>query len=243
MEERVLKAFVAGATGYTGREVVRKLVEKEIITYAHIRPDSPKLNFWQEKFSAIGAKIDTSAWEKEALRETFLKIKPDLIFCLIGTTRARMKQAKKQGKDPKQFSYMAVDYGLTALLINSAKEAQIKPKFVYLSALGVSPYSIGSYYKARWKAEQEVINSNLPYLIIRSSLIEGKDRDERRRAEELGAYLLKVVLAPAKLLGAKKLWQRYRPISNKELAEALVELALSRDIVNRIIRAEELKAS
>ena len=33
-------AFVAGATGYTGREVVRLLAERGVRTLAHVRPDS-----------------------------------------------------------------------------------------------------------------------------------------------------------------------------------------------------------
>ena len=42
MENRKELFFVVGATGYTGREVVRLLREKRIPTVAHVRPDSPR---------------------------------------------------------------------------------------------------------------------------------------------------------------------------------------------------------
>ena len=40
-------AFVAGATGFTGREVVRLLVERGVPAVAHVRPDSPRLEEWK----------------------------------------------------------------------------------------------------------------------------------------------------------------------------------------------------
>ena len=46
-------AFVAGATGYTGREVVRLLAERGIETYAHIRPDSKSRARFEQQFTAL----------------------------------------------------------------------------------------------------------------------------------------------------------------------------------------------
>ncbi|MBA3548122.1 MAG: hypothetical protein H0T76_16695 [Nannocystis sp.] len=36
-------AWVAGATGYTGRALVAALRAQNITTHAHVRPDSPAL--------------------------------------------------------------------------------------------------------------------------------------------------------------------------------------------------------
>ena len=50
-------AFVAGATGYTGREVVRVLLERGVRTVAHVRPDSPHVDEWRSRFEAQGAAV------------------------------------------------------------------------------------------------------------------------------------------------------------------------------------------
>ena len=58
------RAFVGGATGHTGREVVRQLCERGVETIAHVRPNSSKLNDWLNRFEGWGASVDTSAWGK-----------------------------------------------------------------------------------------------------------------------------------------------------------------------------------
>jgi uncharacterized protein YbjT (DUF2867 family) len=64
-------AFVAGATGFTGREVVRVLRERKVDTVAHVRPDSAKLEAWRARFEAQGARVDTTAWETDAMGDAF----------------------------------------------------------------------------------------------------------------------------------------------------------------------------
>ena len=53
------KAMVFGATGFTGREVVRELIVRKIPAIAHIRPDSGRLQEWQKRFKKMGAKVDS----------------------------------------------------------------------------------------------------------------------------------------------------------------------------------------
>ncbi len=60
-------AFVAGATGYTGRELVRVLAESGRKVVAHVRPDSSRLDEWRERFAALGATLDTTPWERTQL--------------------------------------------------------------------------------------------------------------------------------------------------------------------------------
>lgn len=49
------KAFVAGATGYTGRAVVAELRALGLETTAHIRPNSPQRERWTREFADLGA--------------------------------------------------------------------------------------------------------------------------------------------------------------------------------------------
>jgi nucleoside-diphosphate-sugar epimerase len=229
------RAFVAGATGYTGREVVRALRERGIETVAHVRPDSSQLPAWREQLSALGATVDTTPWEPAAMAEAMRRHAPDVVFALLGTTRARMR------RDGADNSYERVDYGLTALLVDAAA-ASGRPLLVYLSAAGVREGG-NAYYEARWKAEQHLQKSGLPWLIARPSFITGADRDEPRPMERLGAAVTDGALAMAGLFGGRRLRDRYRSTDARELGQALVRLALDPRAAGRIVHSEELRAA
>ena len=234
-------AFVAGATGYTGREIVRVLCERGVATVAHVRPDSPRLAHWRSYFSELRAIVDTTAWDEAAMTATLRRLRPDCVFVAVGTTRRRMKQAVDEGADPATVGYDAVDYGLTALLLSAVVKARIRPRFIYLSATGVRPHARGAYYKARWRAEEAVRKSGLPYIIARPSFIVGPGRDERRPLETLGARLIDGALTAAGLLGAARLKARYHSTTNTALAEALVRLAFDPSAAGRLFEADELR--
>jgi len=234
-------ALVVGATGFTGREVVRCLAQRGIKTFAHVRPDSTQLRFWQERFSALGAEVDATAWEEAAMTAMLSRLKPALVFALLGTTRARIKALARAGQDPQAQSYEAVDYGLTALLLRAAKASGAGPRFIYLSAAGVNPKIRSPYYRARVQLEAELKASGLPYVIARPSFIVGPDRDQPRPGERIGSALIDGLLAFAGTLGAKRLQARYTSTTNTVLAEALVRLALDPAAANRVFESEALR--
>ncbi|HEX6693612.1 MAG TPA: hypothetical protein VF035_02800, partial [Longimicrobiales bacterium] len=62
----MITAFVAGATGYTGAEVVRQLATSDTHVVAHVRPDSTALPAWRARFSAAGAAVDVTPWSRDA---------------------------------------------------------------------------------------------------------------------------------------------------------------------------------
>jgi nucleoside-diphosphate-sugar epimerase len=236
------KAIVFGATGFTGREVARELVQRGVKTIAHIRPDSPRLAEWRDRFQKMGAQTDDTPWQETAIAKTLADFQPAILFCLIGTIRARIKQAVRQGKDPETQDYMAVDYGLTVMLLEAAKAAKIKPRFIYLSAAGAGKPGTTPYGKARHLAEQAVINSGIPYVICRPSFIIGPDRDDKRSSEIFGAKMIDGLLHIPSALGLKKFRERYRSTSNLILARALVRIALDPGSVGKNFESEQLRA-
>ncbi|HVU05328.1 MAG TPA: NAD(P)H-binding protein [Polyangiaceae bacterium] len=217
-------AFVAGATGYTGRAVVRALVRRRVDTVAHVRPDAPTLADVTGELQRDGAVVDTTPWEEAAFTETIARLRPDVVFALLGTTRKRERQAARAGAPPA--SYEAVDYGLTALLLRAATKAGSVSRFVYLSSLGVEE-SPGAYYAARRKVEAELRSSGLAYVIARPSFITGPDRAEDRPGERIAATVTDAALSLLGGLGARRLRDRYASMNAAELGEALVALALS----------------
>ncbi len=227
-------AFVAGATGYTGREVVRTLGARGVAAAAHVRPDSGHLNLWRERFAHQGAEIDTTPWTVDGMASTFERRRPDLVFALLGTTRRRMAQSG--GGD----SYETVDYGLTVTLLEAAMRAVPRARFVYLSAIGVRDGQTQGYLGARSRAEAAIRTSGLDFTIARPSFITGRDRDQDRPLERLAAGLADVVLAAAARLGARRLADRYRSTTNVALADALVRRALDPAAANRTLEGADL---
>lgn len=234
-----MRAFVAGATGYTGREVIRELGRRGIETMAHIRPDSPRIDEWRTYFSRLGAKPDATPWSGAAMTETIGRLEPQLVFALLGTTRARGRAARRAGGAVE--TYDTVDYGLTSLLISAVRDAAPSARFVYLSSIGVRDNSRNSYLQARAKVERELRSSGLAWVIARPSIISGPDRDERRPAERMAALVADGLLRFAAVLGARSLRRRFGSTTNAELGRALVRLGLDRERVGVIAEAERLR--
>lgn len=231
------KAFVAGATGLTGRDVVRALRERGVDVHAHVRPDSRELDAWRRRFGALGAEVDTTPWDEEAMRTRLTALAPTHVFALLGTTKKRGRAAASSGRDE---SYEAVDYGLSALLLRASSACGSSPRFVYLSSMGVGPSTRSPYLAVRHRLEEELRASKLPWFAARPSFIVG-ERDEARPLERIGSALGDGMLALAGVVGARKLRERYRSQTGEELARALVRLALD-EVPNRVVSSDELRA-
>ena len=231
------RAFVAGASGLTGRAVVADLRRRGIETWAHIRPDSTRLEALRGEFEALGAVVDTTPWEPADVTATIERVRPDVVFGLLGITRAGAKrELRRTGVEP---SYETVDYGLTAMVVDACVAAGIRPRFVYLSSLGTAADAAGAYLKARWKTEEHVSRSGLPFTIARPSIILG-DRDEVRHGESAAGAVLDATLSVVGALGARRLQRRYRSRTNEQLAEALVNAALDPARENVVLESEDL---
>ena len=233
-----MHAFVAGATGFTGREVVRLLRDRGVETVAHVRPDSSRREEWATRFEALGAEVDHTAWEEPAMRARLRELRPGVVFALLGTTKKRGRAAATKGREE---TYETVDYGLSALLLRAARDSGADPRFVYLSSMGVGPSARGAYLKVRHRLETELRESGLPWVIARPSFIVG-ERDEERLGERLGAGALDAAFDVAARLGVTRLRDRFGSQSNTDLAAALVHLALAPDGADRIVESDGLKA-
>ena len=228
-----MNAFVAGATGLTGRFVVEALREEGVEVSAHVRPDSPRLEAWTRHFEVQGAAVDCTAWTAEDMQARFEEKPPDLVFALLGTTR---KRQKTQGDG----DYMAVDFGLTALLVDALANHP-QTRFIYLSALGTKAGVRSTYMKARWLAEEHLRDSGLHHLIARPSFILG-DRDETRWGERIGGGFSNLVLGTVGLLGARGVRSRVGSIQGRALGYGLVREALGWPEDDRVLYSDDLRS-
>jgi uncharacterized protein YbjT (DUF2867 family) len=220
------RAFVAGATGYTGRAVVASLIANGAEAVAHVRPDSRALADWRDRFGSLGAEVDTTPWRESEMLATIVRLRPTHIFALLGTTKKRARRAKSAGAVAPE-GYEAVDYGLTAMLIRAAVDSGLMPHFTYLSAIGATVKSRNEYVRVRGQVQAELMVSGLPYLIAQPSFITGADRDEPRPLERNAAKAVDGLLAAVAAVGGGRLRDRYASMTGSQLADSLVRLALA----------------
>jgi uncharacterized protein YbjT (DUF2867 family) len=211
-------AFVLGATGFVGREVVRQLCVRGARTYAHVRPDSKQVAEWRTRFGELGAEVDTTAWDAGAMAARLRELRPAQLYVLIGTTRSKAKSDAVQGD-----IYQAVDLGLTKIAVDAARASEVSPRIVYLSSVGADEHARSPYLKARGQAEEAVKTSGLPWVIARPSIITG-ERDDSRVGERTAAVVGDGLLAVVGVLGGDKLRARYRSTTPDVLASALIRI-------------------
>lgn len=156
-------AFVAGATGYTGRALME--------LFATEKTD------WKPRPHARAAgKLDGAVVcdprDVAALTEGMRGC--DAVVQLIGTVRANFAEG----------DYEDIDYGTTVALGEAAKAAAV-PRLLLLSSVGAGKPR-GRYLSVKRKTEAWVEASGLEYTIVRPSFIVGQGR---RSAQVLGTLL------------------------------------------------------
>ena len=157
-----MKAFVAGATGETGRRIVQTLVQRDIPTRAMVRdidkgrlvlPNSVEL-------------VKGDVLKPDSLREAIADC--DVLLCATGA------QPSFDITGPYK-----VDYEGTTNLVDVAREKDIK-HVVFVSSLCVSRFFhplnlfwLVLYWKK--KAEEYLVRSGVPYTIVRPGGLKNDD--------------------------------------------------------------------
>jgi uncharacterized protein YbjT (DUF2867 family) len=153
-------AFVAGATGYTGRALMEVIANEK--TGWQARPHA-------RTAGKLAGAVVCDPRDVDALTEGMRGC--DAVVQLIGTVKARFAEG----------DYEAIDYGTTVALGEAARAAGV-PRLLLLSSVGAgSPR--GKYLAVKRKTEAWVESSGLEYTIVRPSFIVGQGR---RGAQILG---------------------------------------------------------
>lgn len=211
-------AIIIGATGLTGSILLEKLLKDssfekiKLFSRSSVENNSPKI---EEHL------IDM--FQLEAHSEAF---KADVVFCCIGTTKA---------KTPNKETYKKIDYGIPVAAAKLAKMNGIKT-FIVISALGADENSRVFYNKTKGEMERDVLKQGFDCVqpdiyILQPSLIVG-ERNESRLGENVASIFMKIfgVLIPKK----------YKMIKAETIAEAMLVLA-KEGYSEKIIASEKIR--
>jgi len=203
---------VAGATGMVGREIIRVLNERPNATFTALtrRPGT---------LSGVSGRVKEIKFDYDNM-DDFNKIGDeipcDVLLCALGTTM------KKAGS-PEAFRMVDLEY--PSRLFERLKQLPNKPMLGVVSSVGAGKPT-GLYLKTKSEMERRLLESGLPHLIVRPSLLLG-DRDEVRLEEWLSGVFFKPYLAVIKTIApqSRLLWH-IAPIEAAKVAEAMVRICV-----------------
>ncbi len=155
-----MKVFLGGATGATGQEMVRYGRDRADLV-VHVRPQSVAKYQQQQPDGPAPEVFDLG--DLQALRAAMAGC--DVVISAIGTMRKRFSTGD---------TYDSSDIATTEQLIAAAQATGVG-HFVLMGAYGAA-WVPGPYYDAKRKAEQLVMDSGIPWTILRPSALIGNGR-------------------------------------------------------------------
>ncbi|HZA23770.1 MAG TPA: complex I NDUFA9 subunit family protein [Dehalococcoidia bacterium] len=199
--------LVTGATGFLGRRVVHELLEHNYEVRCLVHSPGRERIFPPRSVDVHYGSVT----DPDALASAFQGV--DHVVHLVAVVRQR-----------KGSTYSQINHQGAANVVEAAKQAGGVKHFVEISNIGAANNPRFPFLYSKWQAEQEVINSGLPYTILRPSLIFGEG-DEFINA--LAALVKAFPLVPVVGLGRNRL----QPIAAEDVGRCIA-LTLAREDLN-----------
>jgi uncharacterized protein YbjT (DUF2867 family) len=151
-----MNVFLTGATGFVGRHMLERLFADGHVVRALIR-DPQKAGLAENaKAELVAGDVVEGTRLEEGMQGC------DAVIHLVGII-------VEKGNN----TFERVHHLGTRNVVEAAKRTGIK-RFVQMSALGVRADGVAPYQTTKWKGEEEVRQSGIPFCILRPSLIFGQ---------------------------------------------------------------------
>ena len=198
-----MTVLVTGPTGFLGRRVVNKPIDHSYQVRCLVHSPGRERMFPPDSVDVYYGDVN----DPNALESAIQGV--DQVIHLVAVIR-RSRTA----------TYDGVNRAGVENVVAAAKAAGSVQQFVHISAVGAVNNPEFPYLQSKWQGEQAVINSGLPYTIIRPSIVFGQG-DELLNS--LAALVRLFPLVPVISSGRNRL----QPIWVDDLAQC-ISLSLSR---------------
>jgi uncharacterized protein YbjT (DUF2867 family) len=149
--------FVTGATGFVGRTLLQRLLERNEAIRCLVRNPSRRILLEHPHLTWV----DGDLLQPERLQSAFEGIDTviHLVGILIETREGTFDRIHRQG---------------TEAMVKMASKAGIR-RYLQMSALGTRPNARSRYHQTKWAAEEAIRSSGISYTIFRPSIIFGAE--------------------------------------------------------------------
>lgn len=210
-----MNAIVIGATGATGKDLLKQLLENSAVKTVII--------FVRRDPGITHAKLTTFVVDFNDIPSWSNKIQGDVLFSVLGTTRAQAGSKEAQWK---------VDYDYQYEIAKAARQNGVKTMEL-MSALGANCNS--SFFYSRMKGELEIAINKLdfPKLIITRppSLV-------RRKSKRWGERL---IVAGLRTINAFGILRHLAPMKTQDVAKVMIRTAKNNNVDSRILEPDEMR--
>lgn len=207
-------AIILGASGLTGGLLLEKLLND---------PSFEKIKlFSRSSVEITNPKIEEHLIDMFQLEDYSEAFVADVVFCCIGTTKA---------KTPDKETYKKIDYGIPVTAAKLAKQNRIKT-FIVISALGADENSSVFYNKTKGEMQRDVLKQNIKNTYaLQPSLIVG-NRNDSRFGENVAEFFMRIFefLIPNK----------YKMIKAETIAKAM-QVLVKEGYSEKIITSDKIK--
>ncbi|GEQ84973.1 oxidoreductase [Patiriisocius marinistellae] len=188
-------AIILGATGLTGGILLDMLLNDK--RFSKIK------TFGRSATGKKHPKLEEHLGDMFKMEDFKDAFKGDVVFCCIGTTKA---------KTPDKDTYKKIDYGIPVTASKLANKNGIDT-FLVISALGANPKSSTFYNKVKGEMERDVLQEGIKNTHFFQPSLIGGEREEQRWGEQMAQIAFKTFsfLIPKK----------YKMIEPKTIAKAM----------------------
>jgi uncharacterized protein YbjT (DUF2867 family) len=201
---------ITGSTGFVGRNIVRELCSRGRKVRCLVRPTS-------DLTPLAGLDIETCRGDVTDMASL------EKLLQNVGTVVHLVAVIR----ETKKATFEMINLGGTKNLLLAAKRMGVK-RFVYMSNLGADPYRHFPLLYTKWRAEEEVKNSGIDFVILRPSVIFGKGDGF---VTVLAGIIKSIPLVP--VIGSGK--ARFQLVSVEDVAACVSQAVEEQRILNQVV--------